>query len=446
MNLLDALYIPAAIATAPWWARKTRSDWGQRLGRIPPLPPKPAGTRRVLIHAVSVGEVNTLRELVPMLLGRGVQVVVSVGTDTGIARARSLFEHAPGVFVVRYALDFSGAVNRFLDAVRPDAAVLVELEVWPNFISACKARGVLVGVINGRLSAKSFAGYSRVRAFLRSTFASLEFAAVQDQEYASRFRAMGVADDRVLVTGSMKWDAATVLEPGHALPGAEELARELGIDRSKPLIVAGSTAPLRDTCEEALLHAACPEGVQLLCAPRKPEHAAAAHAALGGPGVCTRRSDRKPGPPGTSRFLLDTIGELRAAYALADVVVVGRTFGELGGSDPIEPIALGRATISGPKFANFAAVMELFQHAGAVEVVHAPDVPASLRRLLSDSSRRLDMATRGQACVRAQQGATARHAELILGRLLALHSAANRDSSDGRDDKLRRNEISNHAN
>lgn len=417
MNLLDALYIPAAILTAPWWARKTRSDWNGRLGKIPPLPPVSDGGKRVLVHAVSVGEVNTLRELVPMLRARGVEVVVSVGTDTGITRARALFGSVAGVHVVRYPLDFSRAVNRFLDATRPDAAVLVELEVWPNFIKACRARGIPVSVINGRLSAKSFAGYSRVRTFLRPTFASLTFAAVQDQDYAERFRAMGVPSDRVVVTGSMKWDAATVLAPGQTMPGADELARQLGIDRSRPLIVAGSTAPTGDSCEEALLHAACPPDAHLLCAPRKPEHYAAAFAALGGPSTCVRRSNKAAPPPGATRFLLDTIGELRAAYALADVVVVGRTFGDLGGSDPIEPIALGKATISGPTYTNFAAPMNVFLEAGAVRVTSPENLGTVLRELLSSPTSREDMGTRGRACVVAQQGATARHAAMIADML-----------------------------
>lgn len=415
MNALDAFYIPAAVLSAPWWARKARSDWGQRFGKIQPLPAKQPGVRRVLLHAVSVGEVNTLREQVPMLKDRGLEVVVSVGTDTGIARARALFGAMVGVWVVRYVLDFSWAVERFLDAVMPDAVALVELEVWPNFLRACAQRRVPACVINGRLSARSFRGYSKVRFALRGTFATLASACVQDDEYQARFRAMGVPEDRVRVTGSMKWDAATLLEPGQELPGAAKLAAELGIDRTKPLIVAGSTAPIGDgSCEEALLHAACPAGVQLLCAPRKPEHYQAAWLAMGGAGRCARRSDKSPASHGTTRFLLDTIGELRHAYALADVVVIGRTFGTLGGSDPIEPIALGKATICGTGFANFQSATRVFSDAGAIEIVERARLADAITALLADGARRQGMGQSGVACVRAQQGATARHADEIV--------------------------------
>lgn len=423
MNPLDLLYVPAAVVTAPWWARKARSGWGERFGRISPLPERTPGTPRLLIHAVSVGEVNTLRGLVPLLREKGVEVVVSVSTDTGIARARALFADQSGVFVVRYALDFSPAVRRFLDTVRPDAVALVELEVWPNFVSACSRRAIPVSVINGRLSARSFRGYSRLRRFFRSPFGALAFAAVQDEDYAQRFRAMGVAPERVHVTGSMKWDATALLTPGEILPGADDLARELGIDRSKPLIVAGSTAPI-DTggaydCEEALLAAALPPGAQLLCAPRKPEHRDKAYAALGGASACTRRSDKRPAPPGTSRFLLDTIGELRAAYALADIAVIGRTFSNLGGSDPIEPIALSKPTIIGSEYANFNSVVAAFKRADAIVEADAASLAAALDDLLRNPERRRVLAENGLAAIRAQQGATARHADMLLQLLRA---------------------------
>lgn len=408
MNALDAIYVGLAAAAAPWWMRKARGDWPGRFGRIAPVPdragPDGAPLPRVLVHAVSVGEVNALRTLIP-LLTREAHVIVSAGTDTGMARARELFAPPAGSCdVARYPLDFSWSVRRFLDAARPDAVALVELEVWPNFVRACRRRGVPVCVINGRLSRRSFRGYRRVRRWLRSTFASLEFAAVQDADYAARFEAMGVEPGRCLVTGSMKWDAAAVTDH---IEGAEDLACELGIDRSRPLVVGGSTGP----GEEALLHAACPPGVQLLCAPRKPERFDEAAAALPG---CVRRSSRGTPRPGADRFLLDTLGELRAAYALADVVVVGRTFVELHGSDPIEPIGLGRAVVLGPSVTNFASIVGEFERAGGLVRATRASLPAVLRELLGDPARRAAIAAAGRRCIERSRGASARHAELVL--------------------------------
>lgn len=411
-NGFDLAYGIGAALLAPVWMRKTRGDWDQRFGKIAPLPAKTR--KRLVLHGVSVGEQGALRLLVPMLVEGGADVVVSAATDTGIEQARKLYGSLPGVQVVRYPIDFSWSVKRFLDAVSPDAVALCELEVWPNFVAQCAKRGVPVGVINGRLSAKSFKGYRRLRPLLRPTFARLSLAAAQDEAYAERFRAMGVAADRVTVSDTMKWDTASITDD---VPGADDLARAMGIDRSRPLVVAGSTSE----GEERMLSDACPPGVQLLCAPRKPERFDAAAADMPG---CVRRSGAQaPVGIGTSkqRFLLDTLGELRKAYALADVVVVGRSFGlpgaQRGGSDPIEPVGLGKATVIGPDFRNFTTVVETLRDAGGLDVATAGELRVVLGGLLSDPAKRSAMARRGRACIREHQGATRRHADLLLSML-----------------------------
>jgi len=406
MNALDALYVLLAGASAPVWMRKQRGGWGERFGRIEPLHRRDGAhpaRARIMLHAVSVGEVGALRTLVPLLTAEA-DVLVTASTDTGLVRAKNLF--ASTARVRRYPLDFSWAVRRFLDATRPDAVGLVELEVWPNFVRECERRGIPVAVINGRLSARSFRGYRRIRPWMRGTFARLSWAAAQTEEYAARFRAMGVPGERVSVTDTMKWDAARIED---SVPGAEELAAAMGIDRTRPLVVAGSTGP----GEEALLHAACPPGAQLLCAPRQPERFDEAQAALPG---CVRRTSPGQGHAraDSGRFLLDTIGELRQAYALADVVVVGRSFGGLYGSDPIEPIALGKATVIGPAFDDFASVVHALRDEDGLAVVAAGDLPGVLADLVRDPQRRGRMAQAGRACIRRHQGASHRHAEILL--------------------------------
>lgn len=413
MNWLDPLYMIAAAATAPWWARKERHGWAERFGKIDPVPDRGIGPR-LLIHAVSVGEVNALRELVPLLTPH-VQLIVSVGTDTGIKRARELF--ASSCDVVRYPVDASWAVKRFLDRVRPAAVGLVELELWPNFVAECNRRHVPVGVINGRLSERSFKGYRKLRWFMKRTFASLRFAAVQDEDYAERFRAMGVPPDRCKVTGNMKGDAARIAD---AVPGSEELARQLGIQRSPgapPLVVAGSTGP----GEEELLRIAVESlktelgPIQLLCAPRKPERYDEAAAAMSGGGRnAVRRSRKIPGEPGATRFLLDSMGELRQAYALADVVVIGRSFGDLYGSDPLEPIALGKPTMIGPAIADFRTTVEQLERGGGILRTTRERLAGDLKRLLADADASRSLAGNGRECIRRMQGASQRHAKLLL--------------------------------
>jgi len=412
MRPLDCAYLAAAIVTAPYWlwrlgrTGRLRTDWRARFGHAPTWPrgPRP----RILLHAVSVGEVNAIRLLVDRLADapEAPELVIATTTDTGFARATELFGSAHRV--VRYPLDFSWSVRRLLDAVAPDVVGLVELEVWPTFTAECARRGMPVCVVNGRLSARSFSRYAKVIRFVRPSFARLHLVAAQDGTYASRFRAMGVADNDVLVTGTMKWDTASPIDD--ALRGrADALREEMGIDPSRPLVVAGSTGP----GEHELISAAIPNGVQLLCAPRRPDTFDAAAAALPG---CARRSRGERGSD-TDRFLLDSIGELRAAYALAEVAIVGRTFVPMGGSDMIEPIALECATIVGPDTRNFADTMATLVEANAVVSATAGSLPVTLRDLLENRSRREALVRAGAETIRVNRGATARNAELLLSLL-----------------------------
>lgn len=415
VNRWDLAYILAATALAPVWARKRRSGWGERLGHIDHMLTRPpTGRPRVLLHAVSVGEAAALRSLV-RLLTEHAEVIVSVTTDTGLARARSLY--ADTCDVVRSPLDFSWSVRRFLDATRPEVVALVELEVWPNLVRACVGRGVPIGIINGRLSERSFGGYRRGARFIGPSFRRLDFAAVQDANYAERFREMGVHPDRLDITGSMKWDAVAVVEGSARTGAALGLARELGLDPNRPVAVAGSTAP----GEEALLHSAVPRGVQLVCAPRKPEWFELAAAAMPG---CVRRSAGRAHKPLADRFLLDSIGELSTLYRVADVVVIGRSFGDLYGSDPTEPAGMGLPILIGPAHADFAEAVALLRDAGALKVVGRADLAAALAGLLGDADARRTMGENARACVRSQQGASARHAELLLRHASARHRTA----------------------
>ncbi|MEQ8850600.1 MAG: glycosyltransferase N-terminal domain-containing protein [Phycisphaerales bacterium] len=405
MNGLDLLYLALGVVSAPLWARKKRDGWRERFGHIDRmLTREPTGKPRVLLHAVSVGEVSALRQLVPMLT-RDADVIVSTTTDTGLARAKSLY--ADRCDVVRYPLDASWMVRRFLDRVQPDAVGLVELELWPNFLKACRSRGVPVAVINGRVSERSFKGYRRFRAIARPLmFARLEAAGAQDAAYRDRLAALGVPDARLAVTGSMKWDSVDAAgDPPPPSERAVAIARGLGIDLDRPLIVAGSTGP----GEEALLHDACPADVQLLCAPRKPERFDDAAGALPG---CVRRSSGETRPG--NRFLLDTIGELSAAYELADVVVVGRSFGDLYGSDPTEPAALGKPVVIGPAVGDFESAVATLRDADAIVQADRIELARTLEGLMRDPAQRDRLGRAARAAVRDQQGASARHARLLL--------------------------------
>ncbi len=423
-----------------WRTGKIRTDWAARMGHVR-TPLRPRGERpRVLVHAVSVGEVNAVRALVAALSDT-CEVVVSATTDTGFSRAVQVFE--PDIRVVRYPFDISTAVRTFLDAVRPDAVLLCELEVWPNFSEVCAERGIPLAVVNGRLSARSFRGYFRGRALLGPMFLRLSAVGAQDEAYAQRFESMGVPRERITVTGTMKWDTAEIADH---VPGADVLAREMGIDRSRPLIVAGSTAP----DEHAMLHAATPDGVQLLCAPRKPEwferaaqdipgcsrrsrcRGAAGNGAAGGdcaPSAPSEVSaDRAWRPSAHGRFLLDSIGELRRAYALADIVVIGRSFGDLHGSDMMEPAALGKCIVTGPRTEDFAATADALRAGGGLVDATRESLARTLAELIAHPKRRDALGRAARDVVRMHPGAPGRtcalaHEVIATSRARAMETA-----------------------
>ncbi len=412
VRLIDLVYLVVAVLTAPIWlvrmirTGKIKTDWRGRFGRTPPI--RDSDGPRILLHAVSVGEVNAIRGLVEQLARPplSAQIVVAATTNTGSARARELFGERH--HVVRYPLDFSFGVKRFLKTVRPDVVVLVELEIWPNFVLTASSRGIPVCIVNGRLTERSFRSYRLIGSVLRPIFRRLAFAAVQNKAYGQRFERLGVPEGKTLVTGTMKWDTARITDK---VAGADELAASMGIDRGRPLVVAGSTAP----GEHELLVESIEDGVQLLCAPRRPEWFDQAAAAMPG---CTRRSGGDRGSS-TGRFLLDTIGELRQAYALADVVVIGRSFGNLHGSDMMEPVALGNATIVGPAVTDFQDTVDALLAGDGIVQTDRDNLAAAIRAVLADPQRRRELARNARAVIHDHQGVTGRNADLIRTLLAA---------------------------
>ncbi|MDP6986730.1 MAG: glycosyltransferase N-terminal domain-containing protein [Phycisphaerales bacterium] len=405
-RIVDMVLILFAAATALWWAPRMvargrhRTDWRGRFGHGAVLPP-PTQNGRILLHAVSVGEVGALRGLVAAL-AVDTDVVIASTTDTGVARAKELYgdRHT----VLRWPLDFSWAVKRFLKRVQPTVVGLVELEVWPNATALCKARGIPTVVVSGRLSARSHRRYRWIRWFVQPMFRRVEAVGAQTSEIADRFVDLGVAAERVHVAGNLKWDSVQFSEDDSA--GTQHLAEDMGVDRTMPVVVGGSTAP----GEEALLREACPDGVQLVCAPRRPEWWDDAAEALS---PCTRRSSGTPGKAGASRFLLDTLGELSWAYGFADVVVVGRSFGDLHGSDPVEPIARGAATVIGPAVSDFKDTVDRLVAGDGLIQCSREELRATLRQLLADADAAATLVRNGQQVIEAQQGATERCAALL---------------------------------
>lgn len=391
--------------------------WTARNGAVDAPKPRAPGAR-ILVHGVSVGETHAIAPFVEALDSSPARpdVVVSASTDTGFARAQELYGGQRGGSrrsqrgVVRFPLDFTWTTERFLGAVRPSLVVLAELELWPSFLAACARRRIPVCVVNGRLSERSFRGYRRWRFLARRLFRGLRLVVAQTEKYGERFVEVGVPSERVVVAGSFKWDAAQRAPNAEA---AEKLRKSLGIDPDQPLVVAGSTGPGE---EESLLRA-LPNGCQLLLAPRDPSRWDEVAAMR--PGMTRRSRSRDRGvsnpQPGGQVFLLDTLGELSDAYLLADAVFVGRSLVPMGGSNPLEPLALGKPTVIGPHWDNFEGIVEELLRAGGIAVSDRP--MEVIQRWLAEPEARRAAAEGARKAFAENRGSSARASELVLGLL-----------------------------
>lgn len=428
LNGYDIAYYAGVAATWPLWAtrrksrEKVRDAFATRQGKLPR--PRRGNGAAVLVHAVSVGELNAARAMIDAMLARreGLHVVVTTTTAAGDALARERYAGRDDVTVTRFPLDLTPAIGRLLDAARPALVVLMELEVWPNFMRHCARRKIPVAVANGRVTEPSARKYRLLGPLGRTMFARLAACVAQDEVYAERFAAMGVPRDRLRVAGTMKFDAATV---GDTVPGADELARDVGLEEAGETIVAGSTGPGEEAIVLDAYRSLLPSrpGLRLAIIPRKPERFDEVAQLIESAGfACVRRSvkseigNRKSEMP---VVLGDTMGELRKFYALARVVFVGRTLVDLGakqhGSDMIEPCALGKPTIVGPFTGNFEEPMRAFRGAGAiVEVADGAALCAQLDRLLTDRDAATAMGRKARQIVVAGKGALERHLDVLM--------------------------------
>ena len=429
--LLDVIYAAALLVLSPWWLYRMirhgryRDGVAERFGAAPIR----YGLQPVIwLHGVSLGEVNALASVVRELHSQlpDYRLVISTSTDTGMGAARRLF--APAHTVFRWPLDFSLVVRRAINRVRPDLVVLMEGDVWPNFLSACNRRKIPVVVVNGRMSPdKGYPGYKKLGPLAGRLFNRLTAIGVQNEDYAECFRKLGTKSDKVRVTGMMKFDA---IEVADNLPGQDELAAALGIDADDQLIVAGGTGPGE---EKILLEVFAKlqaggkhPSARLAIVPRKPERFGEVAKLIAGSGSpLIRRGDHADGStadgPKNAIILGDTMGELRKFYALASCVFVGRSLVPMGGSDMIEAAALGKPTAFGPHTFNFPQADDLAAN-GCARVASADELTDQLRSWLSDPAAADRAGKDAQQYVRSRQGATRRNVEMIcelLGRVPA---------------------------
>ena len=380
------------------------------------LPSSTDGREVVWFHAVSVGEVVQLRKVVDAFLGETggrFRIIVSTSTDTGFELALKRF---PDCQVTWFPLDFSWAVHNALRAVQPRMVVLMELELWPNFLAACQRKNIPVSVVNARLSEHSHRGYLRIRRLMAPLFGRLALVAAQSRSNADRLQSLGVTIDRLHVTGSIKFDGVAT---DCNNPATDHLRQIFQLSPAETVFMAGSTQePEEQLALQAWLECrqAYPS-LRLILVPRHRERFDSVAAMIRDAGVELVRRSSLEGEirsvPGAV-ILLDTIGELSACWGLADIAFVGGSFGNRGGQNMIEPAAFGAAVLFGPNTWNFRDVVHAFKEADACIRLREPEELApTLARLLSDSAQRKSLGNAAQNAVVAQAGATARTATLL---------------------------------
>jgi 3-deoxy-D-manno-octulosonic-acid transferase len=417
-NPLDIAYVCGLGAAAPWLLRrKSRAQLIAKLtGRVT-LPAKTGP--RVWFHAVSVGEVHLLRTLVASFRERlaGVDTVISSTTTTGLTEARRIFRD---LAVVPYPFDFSWAVRRARRAIRPDAIVLAESELWPGLLLDARRAGVPVVVVNGRLSPRSLKRWQFAGPLARMLFGRVAHFAAQSPDYRDNLLRLGVPPGRVTVTGSIKYDGVETCRDN---PATLRLRALFAIRPDDVVLVAGSTqAPEEQGVLDVYkrLRSECGR-LRLIVVPRQAERFEEVAGLLrrSGEPFMRRSALADPTCPRNEVILLDSIGELRAAWGLADIAFVGGSLdGRRGGQNMIEPAAYGAAVVFGDQVWNFRATADALVGAGgAVRVRDFAGLGESLHRFL-DPVVRQGYGAAATRFVRSQQGAADRTVDVIRRTLI----------------------------
>ena len=431
--LYSLLLAAAMLLSLPYWLYqmlrhgKYRRGFAERLGSVPGRIIRRSGTSApvIWVHAVSVGEVLAVSGLIDEMSRRFPQhkIFVTTTTDTGQELARRRFDEEN---VFYFPLDFAFAIRPYLRALRPELVVIAETEFWPNFLRLAHASGARIAVVNARISDRSWPSYRRFRVLLSKELENIDLFLAQTEEDSARLKSIGAAPDRVQITGNLKFDLTLPSAP----PIVTDLRKSLAESGAGPVLVCGSTVegeePLLLKAFENVL-VAHPRAVMML-APRHPERFDTVAALLTQMEIPfwrrTRWGQSTSESEGMSEsrtgealagcvLLVDTIGELAALYALADVAFVGGSLVPHGGHNIIEPAQHGVAIVVGNHTENFRDIVSLFQRRNAVRIVGMAELPLTLMELLANPAERAALGQRAAETMRSQTGATRRTVEAL---------------------------------
>jgi 3-deoxy-D-manno-octulosonic-acid transferase len=389
--------------------RKYIANLPQRLGFLP-VSFNLDADESIWIHAVSVGEVLTARALLPALRERypKLRLFLSTTTLTGQQIARNNLQYVDEVFY--FPFDFGFIVKRTLRLVRPRLFIMMETEIWPNLLRACAREGVRTMLVNGRISSRSYPRYRLARPFFRRVLRHVDRFCMQSDESARRVIDIGADRQRVVVTGSLKFDSLELPGTPSGDRGRNRVLRYFRIAPDRPVVMAAST---RKGEEGAVLEAfqrirATMTKALLIIAPRKPQQFDEVErlARRAGWNVARRSELRVDAEPGHDVVILDTVGELAQLYQVATVVFVGGSLVDTGGHNILEPAVFGKPIVFGPHMQNFAEIARTFLDNGAaIQVRAGRELGPVLLDLLGDPVRRASLGAAARALVEANRGA-----------------------------------------
>jgi 3-deoxy-D-manno-octulosonic-acid transferase len=359
-------------------------------------------------------------------------LLVSTITTTGQTLAQDVFRDQADA-VVYFPFDWAWTVRRALRAIKPDVVLIMETELWPNFLRECGKQNIPVALLNGRISAQSFRRYQLVRFFFRKVLSHLGMAVMQSDNDAKRIATLGMPDDRLFVTGNLKFDVETSKVTVNT---AEALRKRFDIQPGQPLILAASThGPEEKIVIKSFMALRDKQPLRLMIAPRRPERFQEVANLIEGTGLISARRSKDQHGDDTKAdiILLDTIGELPAAYSLSTLVFVGGSLVDRGGHNVLEPAMTGVCIVTGHHTHNFQAIVELLVEADAI--VQLPPIELEkadqrltfiLGELLNDNQRRSELGKHAREIVQQNQGAADRTLSLIkpLFRQPTLRNAA----------------------
>jgi len=424
----SALTLAAFILVSPYFLyqairyKKYVGSVRERLGYLP-ISFNLDGEESIWIHAVSVGEALTARALAADLKRRypRLRLYLSTTTIAGQQVAKASLRHlVDGVFY--FPFDWMFTIRRTLNLVRPRLFIMMETEIWPNLLHACRKRGVKTAVINGRISSRSYPRYKLIRPFFRRVLADVDRFCMQSEESAFRLKDLGADPGRVTVTGSLKFDSLELPSASaHGKP-RERVLRFFRVSPRRTVLVAGSTMRGEETAvlrAFAKIKATQTHAIAII-APRQPDRFGEVERLSREAGFVTIRRSELPidAEPRADVVVLDTIGELAQLYQLATAVFVGGSLADHGGHNILEPAIFGKPIVFGPHMQNFREIAEAFvANDAAIQVQTERELDAAILSLVRDPVHRARLGAAARALVEANRGAKDKTLA-VLGELL----------------------------